>query len=209
MDGHGRQDVCWEGDYWKGFTSIANLDPKQFQNLNTMAKYLSSTTKIVALLFAFIFFAMKSMGQTSPIPIINQKQEYQLKSKINKNSYQLFVSLPKYYSKTDATKYPVLYLLDGNYTFPIVHSTRQLLDFASTLEDVIIVGIGYTWDKSYEPWLTERWSDFTPSSDMKSDTSRFFLASLKLKTGSLTSGGALEFMSVLKNEIIPFIEKNY
>lgn len=149
------------------------------------------------------------MGQTNSIPAINQKQEYQVKSKINKISYQIFVSLPKYYSKTDTTKYPVLYLLDGNYTFPIAHSTRQLLDFAGSIEDLIIVGIGYSWDKSYEPWYTGRWGDFTPSSDIKNDTSSTFLSMLKLKSGSLTSGNAKEFISILKNEIIPLVEKNY
>lgn len=174
-----------------------------------MTKYITLTTKIFASLFACMVLTIQSMGQTNSLPAINQKQEYKLKSKLNKNSYQLFVSLPKYYSKTDSTKYPVLYLLDGNYTFPIAHSTRQLLDFAGSLEDVIIVGIGYTWEKSYEPWFTGRWNDLTPSFDIKSDTSRSFLAMLKLKTGSLTSGGAQEFMNILKNEIIPFVEKNY
>jgi len=173
-----------------------------------MTKYLSIAIKITASLFAFIF-AMQSMGQTNPIPVINQKQEYKLKSKINNNDYQLFVSLPKYYSNTDTTKYPVLYLLDGNYTFPIAHSTRLLLDLAGSLEEVIIVGIGYSWDKSYEPWYIGRWNDFTPSPDLNSDTSRSFLAMLNLKTGSLTSGGAQEFMNMLKNEIFPFVEKNY
>jgi predicted alpha/beta superfamily hydrolase len=174
-----------------------------------MTKYRSLPPKITALFLIYVFFANESMCQTNSLPAINQKQEYQLKSKINKTSYQLFVSLPKYYSSTDTVKYPVLYLLDGNYTFPIAHSTRQLLDFSSSLEDIIIVGIGYTWDKSYEPWFVERWNNFTPSSDIKSDTSGSFLKMLNLKTGSLTSGGSEEFINVLKNEIIPFVEKKY
>lgn len=174
-----------------------------------MAKYNLPTSKITMALFAFIGFTLQSMAQTTSIPVINQKQEYQLKSKINNKAYQLFVSLPKYYSQKDTTKYPVLYLLDGNYTFPIAHSTRQLLDFTGSLEDVIIVGIGYNWKKSYEPWFTGRWHDLTPSPDNTSDTSRSFLAMLNLKAGSLQSGGAKEFLTIIKNEIIPFVEKNY
>ncbi|RZM24272.1 MAG: hypothetical protein EOO88_23390 [Pedobacter sp.] len=149
-----------------------------------MTKSQLLATKIFTSIVACFILAIQSIGQTNSMPAINQKEEYRLKSKINNNSYQLFVSLPKYYSKTDSTKYSVLYLLDGNYTFPIAHSTRQLLDFAGSLEDVIIVGIGYTWDKSYEPWYTGRWGDFTPSADIKSDTSSSFLSMLKLMPGS-------------------------
>ncbi len=174
-----------------------------------MTKYNEMMTKISILLFGFVIFTTQLIGQANSIPAINQKEEYQLKSKISNKTYELFVSLPKYYSKTDTIKYPVLYLLDGNYTFPIAHSTRQLLDFAGSLEDLIIVGIGYKWEKSYEPWFTGRWNDLTPSADKKSDTSGSFLAMLKLKTGSLTSGGAEQFMSLIKNEIIPFVGKNY
>jgi predicted alpha/beta superfamily hydrolase len=165
--------------------------------------------KIATLLFAFVVLTKPSIGQTNSIPVINRKQEHLLTSKINNNNYQLFVSLPKDYSNTDTTKYPVLYLLDGNYTFPIAHSTRQLLDLAGSLENVIIVGIGYNWDRSYEPWYTERWKDFTPSSDIKSDTSRSFSDLLNLKTGSLNSGGAQAFINILKSEILPFVEKTY
>lgn len=173
----------------------------------TNYKWLVGT--ITSVLFFFLSFVTQSTGQTKAIPVINQKQEFYRKSKVNNTDYQLFISLPKYYSKADSTKYPVLYLLDGNYTFPIAHSARQLLDLAGSLEDFIIVGIGYTWEKSYIPWYNSRWKDFTPSSDIASDTSRSFLALLKMEKGTLHSGGAQEFMGVLKNEIIPFIESNY
>ena len=174
-----------------------------------MTKRISLATKLTASLFLLVVLTYQLVGQVNSIPTINQKQEHQLKSKINNNIYQLFVSLPKNYSKTDTTQYPVLYLLDGNFAFPIAHSTRQFLDLASGLEDVIIVGIGYTWNKSYEPWATERWNDFTPSSHIQSDTSRSFLGLLNLKTGSLISGGGQNFLGIMKNEIIPFVEKNY
>ncbi len=174
-----------------------------------MTKDLSVVINLTASVVACLFLTTQSLGQVNNVPVINQQQAYKLKSKINKMDYQIFISLPKHYTKSDTTRYPVLYLLDGNYTFPMAHSTRQLLDLAGSLEDLIIVGIGYTWDKSYEPWYIGRWSDFTPSNDVKSDTSRSFLAMLDLKKGSIHSGGANQFIGVLKNEIIPFVEKNY
>src|SRR5215207_4668575 len=174
-----------------------------------MAKRIPHLTKLTATVYCFMVSIFQLMGQTNSIPTINQKHEHQLKSKTNNKSYQLFVSLPKYYSKADTTKYPVLYFLDGNFTFPIAHTTRQILDFTGGLEDLIIIGIGYNWDKSYEPWFTERWNDLTPSFSVEADTNRSFLEMLQLKTGMLISGGGQKFLGILKNEIIPFVEKNY
>ena len=173
-----------------------------------MKKSFFFTIKATALLVAFMVFNRHAIAQGNTIPVINQQEEQQLTATNGKN-YRLLISLPKNYSKTDTTKYPVLYLLDGNYIFPIAHSTRQLLDFTSSLEDLIIVGIGYTWQQSYTPWFTGRWNDLTPTHDTVADTSRSFVTMLNLKPGELTSGGADEFIKILKNELIPFIEKQY
>lgn len=174
-----------------------------------MNRYLSPFLKHLYLTLFLFLFTLILFGQTNIVPTINQKEEYGLTSKINKSKYQLFVSLPKNYSKQDTTKYPVLYILDGNYAFPIAHSTRQLLDLGGSIQDIIIVGIGYTWNRSYEPWFVNRWHDFTPSRNGESDTAQSFLGVLNLSKGSILSGGGQTFLQVMKKEIIPFIEANY
>ena len=70
---------------------------------------------IFSVLMTLIVFT--SIAQTSEVPVINQKQEHVLQSKINGNTYFLSVSLPMHYSKTDTTHYPVLYMLDGDIAF--------------------------------------------------------------------------------------------
>ena len=149
------------------------------------------------------------LAQTRTVPTINQQKEHRFTSKLNNILYPIFVSLPKNYSKTDTVHYPVLYVLDGNSNFPIAHATRQMLDLVGAIEDVIIVAIGYEWDKSYQPWFTRRWNDLTPTTDGKADTSQQYLGALNLSKGSLASGGAERFITILKTEIFPFIQKEY
>lgn len=150
-----------------------------------------------------------SFAQTNEIPVINQKQEHVLKSKINGTNYHLSVSLPMHYAKTDTTHYPVLYMLDGAIAFPVAHAARTAMDMFGELEDVIIVTIEYEWNQSISPWMTGRWKDYTPSKDEKMDANPEYLNGFGLKAGDLISGGAPVYLKVIKKEIIPFIDKNY
>ena len=150
-----------------------------------------------------------SFAQTNKIPVINQKQEHVLSSKINGTTYHLSVSMPMHYSKIDTTHYPVLYMLDGGIVFPIAHAARNSMDIFGALEDVIIVSIDYDWNKSLTPWMTERWKDYTPSKDEKMDANPEYLNAFGLQPGDLKSGGAPVYLEVIKKEIIPFIDKNY
>lgn len=159
-------------------------------------------------LFLFSVFSIPSIGQ-HPIPIINQQQQHAITSKITGVNYQLSVSLPMHYTESDSQTYAVLYLLDGNYTFPTAHATRTGIDIFGGLDNIIIVGIGYTWEQSLQPWFANRWADFTPTSSTSIDTASTVLSSFGLNKGDLKSGGADAFIEVLKKEIIPLIDKNY
>lgn len=166
--------------------------------------------KLIIFILTPIFFSqIIAQAKQSTVPEINQKKEHVMKSTVNGNTYYLYVSLPAHYSPKDTTRYPVLFLLDGNTMFPIAHAARQMLDFFNGLEKVIVVGIGYTFEKSYQPYVIARWNDYTPSTDQKLDTNPATLKLLDLQTGALKSGGASVFIDVLKKEIIPFVDKNY
>ena len=162
-----------------------------------------------SLMTLLLFDASFTMAQTTIVPVINQKQEHVVKSSINGTIYNLSVSLPMHFSKSDTTHYPVLYLLDGGLAFPVAHAARTSLDLSGEMEDVIIVSIEYQWEQSLVPWMTTRWKDYTPSKDEKADANPAFLKMFDLKAGALASGGGPVFLEVLKNEIIPFIDKQY
>ena len=174
-----------------------------------MKNYVSNAKKLTVLIFFLVLSTYELIGQTNSIITINQKQELILESKINGTTYHLYISLPQHYSSKDTTRYPVLYMLDGGWTFPIAHAARIAVDAVGGLENIIIVGIEYEWEQSLTPFFKGRWKDFTPSKDAKVDENPYFRESLGLPEGSLSSGGGPVFLNVIRKEIIPFIEKEY
>jgi predicted alpha/beta superfamily hydrolase len=156
-----------------------------------------------------ITISFEATAQKELVPVINQQEQHLFHSTTNGKSYHLTVSLPPHYSPADSVKYPVLYLLDGSFSFPIAHAARTLLDMFGEIEGVIIVGIGDEWEQSYSPWISSRWTDYTPSADPASDSNPAFLNLFDLKEGALLSGGAPVFLDMIQNEIIPFIDGQY
>lgn len=122
----------------------------------------------------------------------------------NKKVYQLKVLLPAKYAVSDTLRYPVLYVLDGDYATSMFQSTLQLFSLAPELQEVIIVTIDGV-SKSHEQWLASRYYDYTPSSDPQADTA---IAGF-MKTAIVPSGGAATFLQTLEKQILPWVEQHY
>src|SRR6476620_763839 len=92
----------------------------------------------IAIVF-FLFLSSKAIGQNSaPVDMLTVKGHY-IHSTNNGKTYQLFVNLPDNYSPKDTTRFPVLYVLDGYYSFPLVYATKRALGLGGQIENVIIV----------------------------------------------------------------------
>lgn len=134
-------------------------------------------------------------------------------SNIMGRDYQLYLSFPKNYSTKDSIKYPVLYVLDGKYRFPVFKSARESMDFDNELEDIIIVGVSSGLD--FVSWGRNRNYDLTPSQDtihdrkLEKDASAAYGLNYDSIKGSVQSGGAKNFLKCMSEEIIPFVEKHY
>src|SRR5688500_8438384 len=63
-------------------------------------------------------------------------------SKSSGIGYRLYVSLPPGYDTTKA-RYPVVYMLDADYSFPVAHATAWHLAERSHLPPVILVAVAY------------------------------------------------------------------
>lgn len=114
-----------------------------------------------------------------------------LNSKINDKHYKLYVSLPNNYEKEKDKTYPVLYVLDGQWDFANIVTTQGNMNYDRFSPDVIIIGISYA---GKEPdYVTLRANDMTPTVLPKVQN----------------SGNAKQFTDVLRNEILPFIDKEY
>jgi len=90
--------------------------------------------------------------------------------------------------KSDSLKrYPVIYLLDGNWHFASVVGLLQQMSFVNgnkICPEMIVVGIPNT----------DRFRDLTPSCD---------------SSRSKTSGGSDNFISFMNKELIPYIDSTY
>ncbi|MBD0258973.1 MAG: carboxypeptidase-like regulatory domain-containing protein, partial [Cytophagales bacterium] len=117
-----------------------------------------------------------------------------LPSAIVKDSFDLFIRLPKTYHKAPHQRYPVVYHLDANAYFDALsHSTARLAKKKKLAPEPILVGIGYG-----NAFIMDsvRVRDYTfppaPASD-----------SLPL------SGGGESFYRFIQRELIPYMDRVY
>ncbi|MBV7337950.1 prolyl oligopeptidase family serine peptidase [Chloroflexi bacterium TSY] len=104
--------------------------------------------------------------------------------------YHLFIHLPRAYGQTQ-DRFPVLYLLDGDQFFAMVTDIVKLLRHRKGLAEFIVVGIGYGTDVSEH--FNQRMRDLLPSNVEELPS----------------SGGAEEFLKLITDEVIPFVEFTY
>ncbi len=105
-----------------------------------------------------------------------------------KDTFSIFINLPKDYSKNPDKKYPVVYLLDANYYFHRVSIKLNKNDSES-----ILVGIGY---KNFEEMDSLRNRDYTFPKALAEDSFSI-------------SGGAKTFLSYIEKELIPYMDQHY
>ncbi len=116
--------------------------------------------------------------------------EIDFRSDIQQQDYKLVVRFPPGYNESEEG-FPVIYILDGQYHYPLVSAAHGNYAWDGTIPNAITVGISWAGENLNVEAL--RLLNFTPSQSKKQ----------KL------SGGADAFIKVLKEEIIPFVEGHY
>jgi len=133
-------------------------------------------------------------------------QQYDITAAANGQKYRLLVAPPDGFNPNDTTRYSVLYLLDGHYTFPAAIAARASMGIFNELENVIIVGIT-DGDYAFDRWFTSRWRDYTPTANPSTDSS--YARQFKIAVEQVRSGGGPAFLRTLRQDIVPFIEQRY
>ena len=105
-----------------------------------------------------------------------------------KDSFSVFISLPKDYAKKKNQIFPVIYLLDANVYFEIVADAIK-----ENNSNAILVGIGY---KDFMMMDSLRNRDYTFPKALPQDSFPI-------------SGDADKFLSFMRNELLPYIDKTY
>ena len=144
--------------------------------------------KILAICFLFIACRLSAQYPAVEIP---GSEIRKLKSEIVAGQeYALHILLPGSY-KSGNKKYPVIYLMDAQWDFPLLKSLYGQHYYDGFIPELIIVGV--TWGGSSPNPDSLRARDYTPSREQR-----------------LTqSGGANNFLLFMKKELFPFIESNY
>ena len=131
----------------------------------------------------------------------NQKQQFEIKSKsVEAEIYPIEITLPDGYDSTK--QYPIVYFTDAWFGSQSFSSTYKRLRMVGVIEPIIVVGIGTNGDMT--DWRMERLRDLTPTNISDYD----YPDSLTIGSKGI-SGGAANFLSFIKNELIPVVEGKY
>ena len=104
--------------------------------------------------------------------------------------HHIFVRYPEGYDAAAPTRYPVVYVLDGDSLFPLLAPTHLFLHYDEQLPEAIIVGIAYG---GFDPAVNRRNTDFTaPGPDATPE-----------------QGGAPGFLAFLRDRLVPEVERRY
>jgi uncharacterized protein len=122
--------------------------------------------------------------------------------------FEISVCLPHDYTASNKS-YPTVYLLDANFYFATVTDFFPLLTFFSEIPEMIIVGIGYPTIDFFDV-VEARYRDFLPTHDAAEDHA----AQERAKSGGyrpmkVSSGGGENFLTFIREELIPFIDTEY
>ena len=120
-------------------------------------------------------------------------EQYTLKSATLGRSYDIQIRLPpRYDAPEDARRrYPVVYFNDAPYSFPLITGVAHLPMGAGTIEDLILVGIGYAHGTT---GALSRALDYTPTRNPANPNA---------------TGGAAVYLQFLERELLPDIEQRY
>ena len=141
--------------------------------------------------------AQNSISNQSKIVLDNNQAQFQLKSKNTGHDYLIQIYKPPVAQPPHG--YPVLYILDGNATFPSAANIAQSIGAGSTklgLDPLMIVAVGYPQQKTFD--VQKRAYDYTPKPSAEFQTQ-----------GKYKYGGADQFISFLNNELKPEIAKQF
>lgn len=121
--------------------------------------------------------------------VLKGTQVWSVPDPVSGREYEVFVSLPASYEAEPNRRYPVLYVTDADYAFPIIRQIARRVNLDGPMvEDFILVGLSYAVG---EGGMSSRTRDYTP-----------------VRINDRTGGGAA-YQAYLKTQALPFIEDRF
>jgi hypothetical protein len=137
-------------------------------------------------------------------------QVRQLQSAGNNAIYRLYIATPAEYA-TSGKSYPVVYMLDADYSFALTRNVVQHFAERGKLPDMILIAIAYPGAADdMEIYQSNRKRDYTPSASTAigySSNGRDQQSDLDGRNGQ--GGGAEVFHTFIADQVVPYVEAHF
>lgn len=154
-----------------------------------------------AVLAAFVLsLSTLACAGTVPTPYTLANTEVRdVRASILGRDYQVFVALPDSYASSKRS-YPVVFVVDADYAFPVVRSIASRLHRHAGMEETIVVGLSYARG---DAGVFSRRRDYTPT------TPRKHVYRSDMPGRAPAFGEASAYGRYLTGEVFPFIARHY
>lgn len=149
-----------------------------------------------AIVSLFLLTALGTAAQPAPPLTLERTEVRQLVAKSNGVAYKLYVALPHGYPAA-GKRYPVVYLLDADYSFLIARNIADHMAERNHLRELILVAIAYDGPPQYR---MNRTRDYTPTHTPDGGYGPEY---------QKVSGGGPKFRAFLEKELVPYIDRTY
>ena len=162
------------------------------------------STLVITLTAGFGFATIPAKAQSIPKIQPGEGRPYEIADSeawdvpdpVSRRGYQVFVALPPSYAKEPQRKYPVLYVTDADYAFPIIRQINRRLNLdGPRVEEFILVGLSYA---KGEDGAVSRRRDYTPTPNGPSTA-----------PSSAIHGQGQAYQTYLRDQVKPFIAARY
>ncbi|WP_404343738.1 alpha/beta hydrolase [Pseudoalteromonas mariniglutinosa] len=127
----------------------------------------------------------------NPDYVLPRSSVIELKEKTTERVYPLFIQWPASYASQPDKVYPVIYLTDAHYSFPLVAGATRFPMNSGAMQQAIIVAVSY---EKGSAGANSRIRDYTPT---------------VAKTWQKETGNAKGHMAFLRDTVIPYVEENF
>jgi predicted alpha/beta superfamily hydrolase len=126
--------------------------------------------------------------------VLKGTQVWSVPDPVSGRDYEVFVSLPASYETSPQRRYPVLYVTDADYAFPIIRQIARRVNLdGPVIEEFILVGLSYSRGDN---GTVSRNRDYTPTENGP-------------RSSSLVHGGGPAYQTYLKTQALPFVENRF
>lgn len=134
-------------------------------------------------------------GEGRPYTLDNT-QVWTVPDPVSGRSYEVYVGLPASYAREPNRRYPVVYVTDAPYAFPVIGSiSRRVGAGGEGLEDFILVGLSYSKDSGP---VESRRRDYTLTPNGPSSSPKEHV-----------HGGGAAYADYVRTQVLPFVDGRF